>query len=94
MRLIDADRLEDVLVNDGFRYCGINEYHDGVANGFLRAIDDVKEAPTIDAEPVRHGKWNILEGMPTQCSLCGYYVKQKTFKYCPYCGAKMDKEEL
>lgn len=52
MRLIDADALEDVLVNHGFCYCGENEYNDGVADGFLLARDDVKQAPTIDAEPV------------------------------------------
>ena len=40
-----------------------------------------------------HGKWNIVEGMPTQCSLCGYYVKQKTYKYCPNCGARMENDD-
>ena len=52
MRLIDADALEDALVNHGFCYCGENEYNDGVADGFLLARDDVKEAPTIYAEPI------------------------------------------
>lgn len=52
MRLIDADALEDVLVNHGFCYCGENEYNDGVADGFLLARDDVKQAPTIDAVEV------------------------------------------
>lgn len=47
----------------------------------------------LEVEPTRHGHWNIIEGMPTQCSLCGYYVKQKTYKYCPYCGALMEAKD-
>ena len=45
--------------------------------------------PTIEAEPVRHGKW--LEGTYTrQCSECGERTKHIAAKYCPDCGAKMD----
>ena len=67
MRLIDADALEDVLVNHGFWYCGENDYNDGVANGFLMAREDVKEAQTIDAEPVvrcmdcKYLQWNMRQ---------------------------------
>lgn len=57
MRLIDADKLEDVLVNHGFCYCGENEYNDGVADGFLLATDDVKEAPTIDVVRCKDCRW-------------------------------------
>lgn len=118
MRLIDADALEDALVNHGFCYCGENEYNDGVADGFLLARDDVKKAPTIDAEPVRRGKWKIktintfdlaygTTGYEPvyQCSVCGGVMESylrldepimpedANFpRYCPNCGAKMDKE--
>lgn len=85
MRLIDADALPKLII-----YQPSDEVKE-IINVFTRAI---AEAPTIDAEPIRHGKWNIVEGMPTQCSLCGYYVKQKTYKYCPYCGARMDLNEV
>lgn len=99
MRLIDADALEDVLVNHGFCYCGENEYNDGVADGFLLARDDVKEAPTIDAEPIRHGKWiyepkDAIEMMFTlpKCSECGFYSADGMY-YCSCCGARMDEVE-
>lgn len=57
--------------------------------------------PTVDAEPVRHGKW-IDKNTPMhlhspwnrwKCSVCGEcYECSDNFKYCPHCGAKMDGE--
>lgn len=51
-----------------------------------------KCAPTIDAEPVRHGKWLYVGyGKPDAwyCSECSVMVAKQHF-YCPRCGAKMD----
>ena len=61
--------------------------------------DFLAECQTVDAEPVRHGKW-ILEREPDgtpycfHCSVCDddfrhTGIKTK-YKYCPNCGAKMD----
>lgn len=55
---------------------------------YITALDAVREAPTVDAKPVRHGKW-----MGTVCTACGestsfYY----DCDYCPKCGARMDEE--
>ena len=46
----------------------------------------VDNVPTIETEPVRHGKW-----MGTVCTACG----ESTFNYydcdyCPKCGARME----
>lgn len=60
------------------------------------------EEPAVDAEPVRHGKW-IDEGQNDdffphhawRCSECGEHVLEigvPWFKYCPNCGARMDKK--
>lgn len=93
MRLIDADVLQD----------GIEEWIDTVGNvtigkglsyyGELQGC--IEECPTIDAEPVRHGRWiekPFLLGISNFCSLCGenYGMPHGKFKYCPNCGAKMD----
>ena len=106
MRLIDADALEDVLVNHGFCYCEGNEYNNGVADGFLLARDDVKEAPTIEAEPVRHGHWikvgcsffGVSRGVSRyECSVCHYtdeHNESREVPYCWQCGARMHKEAL
>lgn len=64
----------------------------------------IDEAPSVDAEPVRHGRWKIdtvwtfnsfePEIVEEKCSLCGRYVQryrtQSPNNYCPNCGAKMD----
>ena len=59
-------------------------------DAFIELIDS---APTVDAEPIRHGKW-VNYGC---CSFCGkpdpYYCFITEYKsyYCPHCGAKMDE---
>ena len=58
-------------------------------------------APTVDAEPVRHGHWIDPED-PTcyKCSVCGKYATQEYglnapifWHYCPNCGSRMVNEE-
>ena len=58
----------------------------------------IKEAPRVDAEPVRHGRWEPVETEEEfgtvyeyRCNLCGKHDYFDT-NYCPNCGAKMDKE--
>ena len=94
-RYIDADALKEsidehvYLVNHGFNESeyGITQY------GIHQIIDD---APTIDAEPVRHGKWRFVKcatGLRSQCNECLHWVDAGTDRnYCPNCGARMDEE--
>ncbi len=51
--------------------------------------------PTADVVEVRHGKWLInSDGYYPYCSECKEEPEgDKMTKYCPYCGAKMDKKE-
>lgn len=65
--------------------------------GTCDAIDTLQQQPTIDAEPVRHGRW-ILKILPIGggdkimsylCSECDRYTNMK-FDFCPNCGARMD----
>ena len=64
--------------------------------------DVVRAAPVVDAEPVRHGRWEIVivstsnpyeSEIEEKCSLCGRFVQrygtQPQDNYCPNCGAKM-----
>ena len=91
MRLIDADALLERMKR---------------TNRYFNVKFDIEEAPTIEAEPVRHGRWKemhyeggILDGTNfDRCSVCGYErvfndpALKTVFKYCPNCGAKMDLE--
>ena len=84
MRLID----EDVLIENI------------VSLGDLRRLstatigEALKKCSTVEAEPVRHGKWIKTEWRAI-CSECGeagsiFDEPVNPFNYCPFCGAKMD----
>ena len=49
----------------------------------------VKETPTVEAAPVRHGQWEC-GGV---CSECGLDTAEHKPNFCPHCGAKMDGGE-
>lgn len=63
-------------------------------------VDVVKTAPAIDPEDLRpHGRW-IGKNSPYDvnihiCSVCREQVSilGNKLRFCPNCGAKMDKEE-
>ena len=89
MRLIDADGL---LLNAEQYRCGRNEYS--------RMVDvwHIEHAPTIEAEPVRHGRWELHDDGSGTCDQC--HFKQKNVwdddgyqNFCSVCGAKMDLGE-
>lgn len=60
-----------------------------------RASDDpvviaAKSAPTIEAKPVRHGRWLSSPFGLYACSVCGVNDLFGLSSYCPNCGAIMD----
>ena len=110
MRLIDADWVQVELGCAPYYKCNsgtMRQFGNGINKpvtfseretllkwkDILAVLD---EAPTIEAEPVRHGRWihdiNNLYG----CSECfgRETMSHKKLKpYCPNCGAKMDAKE-
>lgn len=87
MRLIDADALADNIAV-------LFERNPSLIDEWLRnhIEDEITEAPTIDAEPVKYGKWLYTDDMyeTLYCSKCGYDTKDYIdYHYCPQCGAKM-----
>ena len=65
-----------------------------------RVIDTIRFYPAADVAPVVHGEWEIKKigdgGTTRTCSNCNItqtvtiYNNKVMFRYCPYCGAKMD----
>lgn len=94
MYLIDGGKLLMQMMHK-FHY----ELPDGCNNPLYGDVMEViEDAPLIEAEPVKHGEWLLRHeghGHYWECSVCHtnpcIYVTNNT-KYCPNCGAKMDKE--
>ena len=59
-------------------------------------VSDIDNAPTIEAEPVRHGVWVCGDyyDVGDVCSECDWDsgMVNPTLRYCPNCGTKMDLE--
>lgn len=98
-RLIDADKVAHEIDQLSHAW----EYGQAVYDCY----EIVKSAPTIDAEPVRHGHW-IIKGEWCTCSVCKqsiHYERGESGKssiinalsmavrYCAGCGAKMDERK-
>lgn len=83
MRLIDADKLfnNQILVVSNSASLEVIE----------KIMDIIKEAPTIEAEPIRHGKWIYTGFMEVKCNNCGnVFHELEDTNYCPACGCHMD----
>lgn len=104
MRLIDADVVIENI--DGWLNC-VGNVMIGKGHPYTWVLMGcIEDAPTIEAEPVKHGRWvekplDNFRKVEVQCSMCGWrgvdnydsYVDICDFNYCPNCGAKMDAEE-
>lgn len=94
MRLIDADALLAIIEEEGE---DLETVEFKLAT--IACINHIKEAPTVDAEPVRHGRWVKKDphcaGLAClwNCSECGEESDDEGYRYCPNCGAKMEGGE-
>lgn len=101
MRLIDADAVKYEPLPKGERNHRTYNLDDAYDDGYDDAMSDVNHMPTVDAEPVRHGKWTRENNYGIwKCNVCGCKVNRSNplkgniwnYYYCPNCGAKMDAE--
>lgn len=93
-RLIDADSIPWLV--------------EGVGEIPVITKEEIEQMPTIDAEPVKHGKWIVhLDRFANgaeyfnygECSECHdiFYGMETIgnhpiWDYCPSCGARMEEE--
>ena len=103
MRLIDADELTDKFLKyyTEKEKCGEFTFVAcEIKQGFA---DMVVDAPTVEAEPVRHASWERVETDEDgysrfRCPNCDWKTVfsrspcrgMDDYAYCPRCGAKMD----
>ena len=88
-RLIDANALVEKAYWHG--------EHPSVDDLFAEGVDavdvsDIDNAPTIEAEPVRHGRWERTSDGAARCTACKRKMNPSQYGYafCGLCGAKMD----
>lgn len=86
MELIDRTKLEPHQIHD--------------EDGWVEVVymDDIREMPTIEAEP-KHGRWEHEKRSCEHgwydalvCTVC-YKSAVDEYRYCPHCGADMRGEE-
>ena len=70
---------------------------DDVKIHWALAIEAVNRQPTIEAEPVKSGRWIFGSSNTSSWMKCSVCCKSQsgqtaTFSYCPNCGAKMQTE--
>lgn len=93
MRLIDAELLKHEMIMESVKPILARRY-------ILSIIDD---APTIEAEPVRRGRWvpfDLTWGRSVySCTCCKEAMEvpcvcgEPMFKFCPNCGSRMEEQE-
>lgn len=59
-----------------------------------KVLELIDAAPTIEAEPVRHGRWIFGSSKTSSWMTCSICCKSQsgqtsTFSFCPNCGAEM-----
>lgn len=100
MRLIDAEELNTILDEESQKDWSLPK---ALLIGFAKQI--LNDAPTVDAEPIRHGHWEDdgqRFGSDNKCAIyecdqCGetiwvYLKDHRRWSYCPQCGSKMSEE--
>ena len=97
MKAIDVEEFAQICLDIEKDQKEQGNYANALFISELRKM--ISTFPTVDAVPVKHGRWEPvknLEGM-FSCSLCGdewgSAAKMVPMQYCPACGAKMDLEE-
>ena len=105
MQLIDAEPVKKFIVD------GLNNKEPNKAFGHdaIEILAEIEYAPTIEATPVVHGRWEKCWEEKSRhyfrCSNCktaymdgvsGAIAPEygsRAWRYCPNCGAKMDGDE-
>lgn len=103
VRLIDKDKIKDMLLAWGKELSENPNAESDIQIDMIRQFyNAVEDFPTIEAEPVKHGRWMLLPNRTApsklfRCSECGnvteheYFSRNGYYPFCKDCGARMDE---
>ena len=93
MRLIDADALVDALMM--YTWCDEDGWEIDDAEPKREYIKGwLPDISTIEAEPVRHGKWELAGYGNWLCPECGKtIVHDVEIHFCPKCGMRLEQPD-
>ena len=63
-------------------------------HGWCAAYEGIRQMPSADVAPVRHGRWGVIDAEEprrygcSECKRLSWYMEN----YCPNCGARMDED--
>lgn len=92
--------LTTTLTKAKYKYslCTVNELTEEQARSILAIVDNLRNKmknPVVHAEWISHDYKKTNSQLdfefPYECSNCNHRQGLLPFKYCPNCGAKMDK---
>lgn len=87
MKIVDAEPIIEELykISDEKDELGEHEF----ALGIDTVIYLLEQAKEVDAEPVRHGKWEHYPDCGvTRCSECDWSIEECWYSdFCPNCGS-------
>lgn len=93
-----AEYIEKQAAFDAVKEVGQKAFDMGEKNmawALMVACEKVRMLPAADVQPVKHGRWIIIDGC-AYCSNCRNNFKKAIMthsNYCPMCGVKMDLQE-
>ena len=95
--MAEKEYIEKSQIIRHLRGKSIAKYPTTFITGLCAAADEIIRFPAADVVEVRHGEWGKEKWKHTDqhiCSLCHSTVRvhpqSVEYRYCPYCGAKMD----
>lgn len=102
--LISRDTALDVLRNamNGFRIVGMRSGKTLLQSAVNEAWEGLNNIPAVDAAPVVHASYGFvgphIGSLYASHGTCGnckerILIDPRHKKFCPHCGARMDKEE-